>query len=332
VHFETLKRRELIFLLGGATIWPLTLRAQQPSKPVIGFLSSGSPDALWAGFVTAFRQGLCETGFVDGQNVQMDFRWAEGQYNRLPKLAADLVSLPAAVILAAGGSDPARVTKAATAAIPIAFVSAADPVKTGLVSSLNRPDGNVTGVSLLGTALEAKRLELLHDLGPKASTIAALINPNYAGAESQSQELQAAATQLGVKAILLMASSEMEVDAAVASLVQQGAGALLVTQDPFLNTRREQLIALAERHSLPAIYSVREAVAAGGLISYGTHFADGFRQAGIYVGKMLNGAKPSDLPVLQPTKFELVINLKTAKSLGLAVPVIMQMTADEVIE
>jgi putative ABC transport system substrate-binding protein len=327
-----MKRREFITVLGSAVAWPLAAPAQQTPIPVIGFLSSGSHDALWGGFIAAFRQGLNESGFVDGQNVLIEFRWADGQYDRLPKLAADLVNLPTAVILAAGGSDPARAAKAATAAIPIAFVSASDPVKTGLVSSLNRPEGNVTGVSLLGTALEAKRLELLHDLVPKASTIAALINPSYAGAKTQSQELQAAATQLRVKALLLMASSEREVDAAVASAVQQGADGLLVTQDPFLNNRREQLIELAKRHSLPAIYSVREAVTAGGLISYGTHFADGFRQAGIYVGKMLKGAKPADLPVLQPTKFELVINLKTAKSLGLLVPLIMQMTADEVIE
>jgi putative ABC transport system substrate-binding protein len=332
MQFDQLIRREFIMLLGGAVAWPLAARAQQPAMPVVGFLSSASPNAIWAGFVTAFRQALNETGFIDGQNVSIEYRWAEGQYDRLPKLAADLVSRPAAVILAAGGSDPARMAKAATATIPIVFVSAADPVRTGLVSSLNRPDGNVTGVSLLGAALEAKRLELLHDLVPKASTIAALINPNYPAAESQSQEIQLGATQLGVQAIVLMASSEKEVDAAVASLVQQGAGALLVTQDPFLNSRREQLIALAERHSLPAIYSMREAVEVGGLISYGTHFADGFRQAGIYVGKMLKGAKPVDLPVLQPTKFELVINLKTAKSLNLTVPMIMQMTADEVIE
>jgi putative ABC transport system substrate-binding protein len=328
-----MKRREFITLLGGAAaVWPLAARAQQPAMPVIGFLSSASPDAIWAGFVTAFRRGLSETGFVDGQNVSIEYRWAEGQYDRLPKLASDLVSRPVSAILAAGGSDPARVAKAATATIPIVFVSGADPVKTGLVSSLNRPDGNVTGISLIGAALEAKRVEVLHDLVPNASTIAALINPNYPEAKAQSQEVQAAAAQLGVKSIVLMASAERDIDAAIVSLVQQGAGALVVTLDPFLASRREQLIALAEHHSLPVIYPLSEMVVAGGLISYATQFADSFRQAGIYVGKMLKGIKPTELPVVQPTKFELVINLKTAKVLGITVPLIMQMTADEVIE
>ncbi len=327
-----MRRREFIPLLGGAAILPIAARAQQAALPIIGFLSSASLDAVWTGFITAFHQGLGEVGFIDGQNVSIEYRWAEGQYDRPPRLAADLVGLPAALILAAGGSDPARAAKAATSSIPIAFVSASDPVKTGLVSSLNRPEGNVTGVSLLGAALDAKRVELLHDLVPKASKIAALINPNYAAAESQVNEVQAAATQLGLKAMLVMARSEIEIDAGVGSVVQQGADALVVTQDPFLNSRREKIISLAQRYSLPAIYSIREAVAAGGLISYGTHFADGFRQAGVYAGKLLKGVKPADLPVLQPTKFELVINLKTAKSLGLVIPMIMQMTADEVIE
>jgi putative tryptophan/tyrosine transport system substrate-binding protein len=239
MQFDRLKRREFITLLGGAAAGPLAAQAQQTAMPVVGFLSSASANAIWAGFVTAFRQGLSETGLSDGQNVSIEYRWAEGHYDRLPTLAADLVSLPVAVILAAGGSDPARVAKSATTTIPIAFVSAADPVKTGLVSSLNRPEGNVTGVSLLGASLEAKRLELLHELIPKASTIAALINPSYPEAQPQSQEVKAGAAQLGMQAIVLMASSEKEIDVAVASLVQQGAGALLVTQDPFLNSRRE---------------------------------------------------------------------------------------------
>ena len=328
-----IRRREFITLLGGAVAaWPLAARAQQTAIPLIGFLSSALPDTTWIGFMGAFRQGLGEVGFVDGQSVSIEYRWAEGQYGRLPSLAADLVNRQVAVILAAGGSDPARAAKAATTSIPIVFVSASDPVQTGIVASLNRPDGNVTGVSLVGAAPEAKRLELLHELVPKASTIAMLINPNYAGARFQSQEVQEAAIHLGIKPIMLEASTESGVDAAFTALVQQGARALLVAQDPFLNSRREQLIALAARHALPVIYSLREAVAAGGLISYGTHFADGFRQAGIYAGKMLKGAKPVDLPVMQPTRFELIINLKTAKSLGLEVPLIMQMTADEVIE
>jgi putative tryptophan/tyrosine transport system substrate-binding protein len=328
-----MRRREFITLLGGAaTARPLAAPAQQPAMPVIGFLSSGSPDALWARMVTGFRQGLSETGFIDGRNVSIEYRWAEGQYDSLPKLAGDLVSHPVTVILAAGGSEPARVAKAATTTIPIVFASGADPVKTGLVSSLNRPDGNVTGISLMGAALEAKRVEVLHDLVPNASTIAALINPNYPEAMSQSQQVQAAAAQLGVKSIVLMASTEKDIDDAIASLVQRGADALVVTLDPFFITRQQQLFALAERHSLPVIYSLREIVVAGGLISYAAHFADGFRQAGIYVGKMLKGTKPIDLPVVQPTKFELIINLKTAKALGLTVPPTLLARADEVIE
>jgi putative tryptophan/tyrosine transport system substrate-binding protein len=236
------------------------------------------------------------------------------------------------VIFAAGGSDPGRAAKAATTTIPIVFESAADPIAAGLVASLNRPGGNVTGVSLMGSALEAKRLELLHELAPKASAIAALVNPNYPAAKSQSEEFQAAAAHLGVKPIILTASTEDDIDLAFAILVQQGVGALVVCQDPFFGSRRQQLLALAVRHALPAIYQFREFPVEGGLISYGTDFADAYRQAGIYVGKVLKGTKPADLPVMQPTKFELVINLKTANALGLTVPLIMQMTADEVIE
>jgi putative ABC transport system substrate-binding protein len=282
--------------------------------------------------VDALRQGLHEVGFTDGQNVAIEYRWAEGHYDRLPALAADLVSHQVAAIVAAGGSDPARAVKAETATIPIAFVSAADPVSTGLVTSLNRPGGNVTGVSLIGSALEAKRLELLHGLAPRATTIAALFNPSYPAAQSQLRELRDAAAQLGVTLLVLAASTEGEIDAAFTTLVQQGAGALLVAQDPYLNARREQFTALALHHSIPAISSLREAVVAGGLISYGPLFVDGFRQCGIYVGRMLKGAKPADLPIMQPTKFELVINLKTAKALALTVPDTLLATADEVIE
>ena len=316
---------------GAAAAWPLAARAQQPAMPVVGFLSSASP-ATWASFVAGFRKGLNEAGFIDGQNVTIEYRWAEGQYDRLPGLAADLVNRKVAVILAAGGSDPAKAAKAATATIPIIFVSAADPVRAGIVTSFNRPGGNVTGVSLLGSALEAKRLGLLNEITPGAASIGVLVNPNYPDADLQLRELQEAAGVIKRQIIIVRASTEAEIDAAFATVAQQGAAALLVTQDPFLNSRREQLVALAARHKLAAIYSVREVTEIGGLVSYGTHFADGFRQAGIYAGKILKGASPADLPVMQPTKFEFVINLKTAKTLGLTIPPHLQQLADEVIE
>jgi putative tryptophan/tyrosine transport system substrate-binding protein len=322
-------------VLGGAAAssvsWPLAARAQQSPMPVIGFLSSVSP-APWAPFVAAFRQGLSETGFIDGQNVTIEYRWAEGRYERLPELSADLVRRHVAVILAGGGSDPARAAKAATTGIPIVFVSAADPINAGLIASFNRPGENVTGVSLIGSALEAKRLELLHQLAPTASAIAALVNPNYPDAESQSQEVREAATHLGVRPIIVTAGTERDIDNAFANLVRQGAGALLVAQDSFFNSRRDYLMALAASHALPAIYSQREFTADGGLASYGAHFADGFRQAGVYAGKILKGTKAANLPVQQPTKFEFVINLKTVKALGLSMPDKLLALADEVIE
>jgi putative tryptophan/tyrosine transport system substrate-binding protein len=330
-----MKRREFITLLGGAAAssvsWPFAARAQQSPMPVIGFLSSVSP-APWAPFVAAFRQGLSETGFIDGQNVTIEYRWAEGRYERLPELSADLVRRHVAVILAGGGSDPARAAKAATTEIPIVFVSAADPINAGLVASFSRPGENVTGVSLIGSALEAKRLGLLHQLAPTASAIAALVNPNYPDAESQSQEVREAATHLGVRPIIVTAGTERDIDNAFASLVRQGAGALLVAQDSFFNSRRDQLMALAASHALPAIYSQREFAADGGLASYGAHFADGFRQAGVYAGKILKGTKVANLQVQQPTKFEFVINLKTVKALGLSMPDKLLALADEVIE
>jgi putative tryptophan/tyrosine transport system substrate-binding protein len=328
-----MRRRDFIAALGGVSaLWPLAVQAQQLPVHVIGFLSSASLDGAWASFVDGFRRGLIETGFIEGQNLVIEYRWAEGQYSRLSGLAADLVSRQVSAILAAGGSDPARAARMANAAVPIVFVSAADPVETGLVTSLNRPGGNITGISLIGAALEPKRLELLHELAPKASTIAALINPSYPRAKSQSQELEEAAARLGVNLIIFETGTAAEIDAAFEAIVQQGAAALVVTQDPFLNSRRQQIIALAARHSVAAIYSQKESVAEGGLISYGPHFVDGFRQGGIYVGKILKGVKPTELPVVQPVKFELIINLKTAKTLGLTVPLIMQMTADEAIE
>jgi putative ABC transport system substrate-binding protein len=280
--------------------------------PVIGFLHSGSSEYM-GGFGPAVRQGLNVTGYNEGQNVVIEYRAAEGQYDRLPGLVADLVKRKVAVILAAGGSDPAKAAKAATATIPIVFISAADPVKVGIVTSLSRPGGNVTGVSLLGSALEAKRLGLLHQLVPGAASVGVLINPKYPGSDLQLREVQDAASAIKRQINIAHASTEAEIDAAISTLAREGSAALLVAQDPFFGSRREQLVALAARYKLPAIYYQNEYAKAGGLVSYGTDFADGYRQAGIYVGRILKGEKPADLPVVQPTKFELVINLKTAK-------------------
>jgi putative ABC transport system substrate-binding protein len=328
-----MRRREFMALLGGAAAitWPLTARAQQPLMPVVGFVHSASSSYM-ARFAHAVRQGLNETGYIEGQNVLIEYRSAEAQYSRLPGLVADLVGRKVAVILAAGGSDPARAAKAATGTIPIVFVSAADPVKAGLVASLNRPGGNVTGVSLMGSALEAKRLELLHQLVPGAALIGVMVNPNYPDADLQLRELQEAAGVIQRQTYLVRASTDRDIDTAFAAVAQQGAGALLVAQDPLFVSRNEQIVALAARHKLPAMYYQREYAEIGGLISYGTHFADGYRQAGVYVGRLLKGAKPADLPVVQPTRFELVINLKTARALGLEVSPSILARADEVIE
>jgi putative ABC transport system substrate-binding protein len=326
------KRREFIAALGGAAAsWPRAGRAQQSTMPVVGFLHSASASYLGQ-FVDALRKGLNEAGYVEGQNLAIEYRWAEGHYDRLPALAADLVDRQVAVILAMGGTDPARAAKAATSTIPVVFVSAADPMRAGLVASLNRPGGNVTGVSLIAAALEEKKMGLLHELVPKASVIAGLINPNYPGAKTETDEVQQAASYLGVKAIVLTATTDDEIDAAFANADQQGAGAMLVCSDPFFNSRSGRFVAAAARYSMPVIYSQREFVRGGGLVSYGPDFSDGYRNGGIYVGKILKGAKPAELPVMQPTKFELVINLKTAKTLGLAVPPTLLATADEVIE
>jgi putative ABC transport system substrate-binding protein len=318
-------------IAGSAAALPLAARAQQTAMPVIGYLQSASP-SYFAQFSDAVRQGLNEIGYVEGQNVAIERRSAEGHYDRLTALAVGLVDRQVAVILAAGGTDPAKAAKAATSNIPIVFVSAADPVRTGLVASLNRPGGNVTGVSLLASALDAKKLGLLRELAPKASTIGVLINPDYPSANSQREEAQQAAARLSLRPLMLAARADGEIDLAFASAAKQGADALLVATDPFLLSRRERLVALAARYAVPAIYAQREVVTAGGLISYGPHFWDGYRQAGAYVGRVLKGEKPADLPVLQPTKFELVINLKTAKALGLEVPDRLLALADEVIE
>jgi putative ABC transport system substrate-binding protein len=327
-----MQRREFITVLGGAAVaWPLPSSAQQPVMPVIGFLHSASSEYM-EGFGPAVRQGLNVTGYNEGQNVVIEYRAAAGQYDRLPGLVADLVKRKVAVILAAGGSDPAKAAKAATATIPIVFISASDPVKVGIVMSLNRPGGNVTGVSLLGSALEAKRLGLLHELVPGAASIGVLINPKYPDSNLQLREVQEAASSIKRQINIVHASTEAEIDAAISTLAQQGSVALLVAQDPFFGSRREQLVALAARYKLPAIYYQNEYAKVGGLVSYGTDFVDGYRQAGIYVGRILKGEKPADLPVVQPTKFELIINLKTARTLGLDVPPHLQQLADEVIE
>jgi putative ABC transport system substrate-binding protein len=299
--------------------------------PVVGFLHGASADGA-AYQVTAFRQGLNQTGYVEGQNVTIEYRWAEGQYNRLPALATDLVAHPLAVIATAGGISSVLAAKAVTKAIPIVFLTGDDPVKFGLVASLNRPGGNLTGVSFLSPVLEAKRVELLRVLVPTATTIAVLVNPNSPGAEARLGDVREAARLLGQQVSIVNAGSEGDFEAAFARLVQQGAGALIVVSDPLFNNHRDQLTALTARHTIPAIYFDREFALAGGLMSYGTSIADAYRQLGIYAGRIVKGEKPADLPVVQPTKFELVINLKTAKALGLNIPDKLLALADEVIE
>ena len=328
-----ISRREFLgaVVTGPAFAWPMATRAQQPATPVIGFLHSLSSSYIEQ-FAPGFRQGLAETGYVERRNIAIEYRSADGQYDRLPGLIADLLSRNLSLIVAAGGSDPAKLAKAATTTIPIVFVSGADPVKAGLVASLNRPGGNVTGVSLIGSALEAKRLELLHQLVSPPGLIGALINPKYPDAELQTHELRDAAATINRSIEIATASSDSEIASAVAGLAQRGARAVIVAQDAFFNTRRAQLVALAARYNLPAIYNQREYVDIGGLASYGTSFKDGYRQGGIMAGKILNGAQPADLPVMQPTSFELVINLKTAKALHLDVPPTILARADEVIE
>jgi putative tryptophan/tyrosine transport system substrate-binding protein len=326
------RRRDFMTLFAGAaTAWPLAASAQQPSMPVIGFLNGGSPGPF-ATYVAAFRQGLGETGYAEGRSVAIEFRWAEGQYDRLPALAADLVGRQVTVIAAMGTAAPGRAAKAATAEIPIVFLTGSDPVKDGLVTNMNRPAGNVTGISRLATTMGPKRLELLRELVPKATAIALLVNPTNPTAELQVGEMREPARSLGLDLHVLKASSERELDIAFVSLMQQGDGALVMANEPSFAAWRHQLVALAARHAVPVMYSDREYVAGGGLMSYAASLADSFRQVGVYVGKVLNGAKPADLPVMQPTNFELVINLKTAKVLGLTVPNTLLVAADEVIE
>jgi putative ABC transport system substrate-binding protein len=325
-----MRRRNFITFLGGAMIAAPALRAQQKALPVIGFLASGSPGAF-APLVAAFHQGLDEAGYVEGQNLTIEYRWAEAPYDRLPGLAADLVGRKVDVIVAAGGFLSALAAKGTTSTIPIVFTGVSDPVAAGLVASLARPGGNLTGFSPFQLELMPKRLELLTELVPQAGVIALLVNPNDPNIE-RFGDVQEAARTKGVQLYILKASTEGEIDAAFPTLVQRHADALLVTTEPFFNSRREQLVALASRHAVPAIYGWREFTASGGLISYGPSLPGIYRQVGIYAGRMLKGAKPADLPVQQPTTFELVVNLKTAKALGLTVPPSILSRADEVIE
>jgi putative ABC transport system substrate-binding protein len=324
-----IRRRQFITLLGGTATWPLAARAQQAGVPVVGILNAGS--AAGATYLAGLRQGLKDAGYVEGENIAIESRGAEGRYDRLSSLAAELVRRPVAVIVASG-LPPVLAAKAATSTIPIVFISAGDPVQLGIVASLNRPGGNITGVSYLGVELASKRLELLLEVVPKASVIGALENPTNPRADLEIAELQAAARTIGKQILVVNASSERDFDAAFAALVQGRAGALLVAGEPLFNLRREQLIALAARHVLPAISDFREFTAAGGLLNYGFSLTDTYRLVAGQVARILKGAKPADLPVLQPTKFELVINLRTAKALGLTIPESFLLRADEVIE
>src|SRR5215470_6964625 len=327
-----MRRRDFMISLAGAmAAWPLAARAQQKAMPVIGVLSANSSSTSSGPFMGAFRQGLSEAGYVEGRNVAIEYRWAEGNYDRLPALAADLVGRKVDLIMA--NSPPAAVAaKSATSTIPIVFRGGADPVGDGLVASLARPGGNLTGVSVIADELTAKRLELLSELVPRARVIALLMNPNNASADRVIREVQEAARMKGLQLHVLKARSESEIDAAFASLVQLHADALVVGGDPFFTSRREQLVTLASRRAVPSSYAWREFAASGGLISYGPSLMSAFRLVGAYAGKILKGAKPADLPVQQSTTFELVINLKTAKTLGLTIPPSMLMRADEVIE
>jgi putative ABC transport system substrate-binding protein len=325
-----MRRREFLGVLGAAAVaWPVGARAQQ-KVPVIGFLDSRSASDTRSA-VAAFLAGLKEVGYLEGQNVVIEYRWAEGQYDRLPALVADLLGRQVAVVFAAG-PPAAPAVKAATATIPIVFTNGLDPVKLGLVESLNRPGGNATGYYLFSSTLEPKKLELLHELVPTAAAIGAVVNPTSPNAETVAADLQAAARARGLQFHVVEASNEHDIDAAFATVVGRGAGALVVGNDPYFTSRRDQFVGLAVRYALPVIYSVRESVVAGGLMSYGTSINDAYRQGGVYTGRILKGERPADLPVVRPTKFELVINLKTAKALGLTVPPGLLVAADEVIE
>ena len=329
MQFSQLKRREFITLLSGAAAWPLAVSAQQSALPVIGFLHSESANDT-AHLLRAFNQGLREAGYVEGRNVAVEYRWAESRYEQLPALAADLVARHVALIAANGPAIEAA--RAATTTIPIVFFAGGDPVKLGLVASLARPGGDLTGITNMGVELGPKRLEILHELVPTAATLGVLVNPTFPDAEGQSEAVRQAAHAMSLQLHVLRANTAEDFDHVFAGLAEQRAGGLVIVTDPFFNTRQEQLAALALRHSMPTIYHNHEFVAAGGLAGYGNSSTDLWRQIGAYAGRILHGEKPADLPVQQPTKFELLVNLKTAKALGLIIPMTLQAAADEVIE
>jgi len=331
MHFGQIKRRDFITVLGGAATWPFAARAQQPAMPVIGYLSSRSPDDT-AHLSAGFRQGLGDGGFVERQNVAIEYRWAFGRYDRLPALAAELARLPVGLIVSTGGEPAALAAKSATSTVPIVFATGSDPVKAGLVMSYNRPGSNATGINFLTADMEAKRLGLLHEMLPQAKVVAFLYNPKFVVAEGQLRDVQEAARTLGLQINAFPASTESEINAAFRSMAERRILALTIGGDPFFDTRRGQLLALAGYNGLPAMYQFREYAVAGGLMSYGIDAVDAYRQVGVYAARILKGAKPTDLPVLQPTKFELVINLNTAKALGLMIPPTLLAVADEVIE
>jgi len=332
MQFDRLKRREFITLLGGAAVaWPVAVQAQQQGMPVIGFLSARSPGE--AGFdLAAFRQGLGQAGYFEGKNVTIEYRWAEGQYDRLPALAAELVARKVAVMAAVGGEPSGLAAKAATATIPIVCSLGGDAVEAGLVDSLNRPGGNITGVTLMAQEMGPKRLEFAHQLVPNGNAFAALVNPKFPLASAEARDMQAAARSLGLQLAELDASTQSEIDAAFAGLVRHKVDALLINTDPFLLGQREQIVQLAARTNVPVVYFLSDFVEAGGLMSYGPKVTNNYRQTGIYVGRILKGEKVGELPVVQPTKFDLVINLRTARTLGLEIPTILLVRADEVIE
>jgi putative ABC transport system substrate-binding protein len=327
-----MRRRDFIKVIGGGAVgWPLGVHAQQQSLPAVGFLNSGSVD-VYPDRIIAFREGLRELGYVEGQNVAVEYRWALGEYDRLPGLADELARWPVSVLLATGGEPAALAAKAATSTIPIVFAIGSDPVKLGLVASHNRPGGNVTGVNILTVTLDAKRLGLLHELLPQAAPIGVLLNPNFPAYESQLKEVQEAASASRLQVHVLRANNDQEIEGAFETISQQRIPALAVAAAPFFDTRRAKLVSLARRYAVPTMYQFREFAVSGGLVSYGVSIPEVYRYVGLYAGRILKGEKPADLPVVQPTKFELVINLKTAKALGIEIPPTLLARADEVIE